>query len=117
MIPGNRSWEDNIFDIINAIEYIEEFIQDVTFDEFIKDKKTNFAVIRSLDIIGKASKNIPDTVREEYPGIPWKDMAGMIEKIIHQNFGIDFKKVWEIITEDIPSIELELRKTLNNIAK
>lgn len=112
MSCASHSGEDWIFDIINAIEYIEEFIQDLTFDEFIKDKKTNFAVIRSLEIIGEASKNIPDNVREEYPGISWQDMAGMIENIIHQNFGVDFKKVWEIITEDLPSIKPKFREIL-----
>jgi len=112
MSRKSRNLEKNIFDIINAAEYIEAFIQDATFDEFIKDEKTNFAVLRSLDIIGKASQQIPDAVRAEHPAIPWEDMGSMIEKIIHRNFGIDFNEVWKIITEDIPSIEPNIREIL-----
>ena len=108
----SRNWENNLFDIINAVEYIEGFIQDTTVNEFIKNKKINFAALRSLDIIGKASRQIPDAVKTEHPAVPWEDMGRMIEKIIHRDFGIDFKEVWRIITEDIPAIEPGIREIL-----
>jgi uncharacterized protein with HEPN domain len=107
-----RNWEDNIFDIINAVEYIEEFIHDVSFKEFIKDKKTNFAVIRSLEVIEEGAKRIPHHIRKEYPGIPWKDIACIKDNLVHSDFGIDFKGVWQIITEKIPSIKPKFRKII-----
>lgn len=73
---SDRQWGDFIDDIIDAIEAIEEFIQGITYDEFVRDRKTNYAVIRSLEVIGEASKNIPDFIRANNSHIPWFRMKG-----------------------------------------
>ena len=112
-----RQWGDYIEDILNAVESIEEFILDMGFEEFIRDRKTNFAVVRSLEIMGEAAKNIPDSVREKYPDIPWKDMAGMRDKMIHHYFGVDYKVVWKTISEDIPLIKPIIKEILNSISE
>lgn len=114
---NGRQWEDYIEDIADAIESIEEFIIDMDYEEFLLDKKTNFAAVRSLEIIGEATKNIPDSVRDKYPHVPWKDMAGTREKMIHHYFGVDLKVVWKTITEDIPSLKPLIREMLNDIEK
>lgn len=113
----NRQWEDYIQDIADAIESIEEFIINMEYEEFSGDKKTNFAAVRSLEIIGEATKNIPDSVRDRYPHVPWKDMAGTRDKMIHHYFGVDLKVVWKTIKEDIPSLKPLIRKMLNDIDK
>jgi uncharacterized protein with HEPN domain len=115
MNQNSRTWEDYIEDIADAIESIEEFIIDLKYEEFVRDKKTNFAVIRSLEIIGEATKNIPDSVRDKYSHVPWKDMAGTRDKIIHHYFGVDLKVVWKTITEDIPLLKPMIRGILNDI--
>ena len=117
MKPDNRQWGDYAEDILDAVESIEEFIRDMTYDKFIYDKKTKYAIIRSIEIIGEATKSIPDFVREAYPDIPWKDMAGMRDKMIHHYFGIDFEVVWKTIKEDIPMIKPKLQDILNTIGK
>jgi uncharacterized protein with HEPN domain len=114
---NQRQWGDYIEDILNAVESIEEFILDMGFEEFIRDRKTNFAVVRSLEIMGEAAKNIPDSVREKYPDIPWKDMAGMRDKMIHHYFGVDYNVVWKTISEDIPLIKPIIQEILNNISE
>jgi len=113
MSKERRHWEDCIFDIINAAEYIEGYIQGVTFNEFIKNKRTNFAVIRGLEIIQEGAKGIPYHIKKNYPGIPWKDMASMKDSLVRQDFGIDLKEAWRAVTEDVPSIEPKLRKIIN----
>ncbi len=84
------------------------------FDAFESDDKTSSAVIRKLEIIGEAVKKIPDDVRQKCPSIPWKEMAGMRDKLIHFYFGVDNRLVWRAITERVPlirrEIELILRK-------
>jgi uncharacterized protein with HEPN domain len=110
-----RDWRDCLEDILEAVESIEEFILDMGYEEFLRDKKTSFAVIRSLEIIGEATKGIPHSVREKYPGIPWQDMAGMRDIMIHHYFGIDYLVVWKTIKEDIPSIKPILKRILNNV--
>ena len=67
------------------------------FREFCADDKTSSAVIRKLEIIGEATKNIPDNIQKQYPNIPWREMAGMRDKLIHFYFGVDYKLVWTTI--------------------
>jgi len=115
-MSSHHQWEDYLEDILDAVEAIEEFILDINYEEFLRDRKTSFAVVRSLEIIGEAAKNIPDSVREKYPDIPWKDMAGMRDKMIHHYFGVDYLVVWKTISEDIPLIKPIIKGILNNIA-
>ena len=78
-----REIVDYLQDIIDAMDAAEEFIGGMGHDEFAADKKTVYAVVRSLEIIGEAVKNIPEDERKKYPGIPWRAMAGMRDKVIH----------------------------------
>jgi len=105
-----------IKDVLENIKHAETFTDNVTYEEFIKDKKTSYAVVRCIEIIGEAAKNIPDDVRERYPDIPWKKMAGMRDKISHFYFGIDMKKVWLAVKRDIPKIEPQVKKILKDIS-
>ena len=78
-----REIVDYLQGIIDAMDAAEEFIGGMGHDEFATDKKTVYAVVRSLEIIGEAVKNIPEDERKKYPGIPWRAMAGMRDKVIH----------------------------------
>lgn len=84
------------------MEAAENFVSDCTFEDFIEDIKTQYAVIRALEIIGEAAKNIPYDVRQKYPAIPWKDLAGIRDKLIHAYFGVDLEVVWLSVKEGIP---------------
>jgi uncharacterized protein with HEPN domain len=87
------------------------------FNDFVKDRKTVFAVIRALEIIGEAAKNIPLQVKNRYPQIPWKEMAGMRDKVIHEYFGVDLKRVWSTVNNDIPSLKTDFEKILSDNIK
>lgn len=91
-------------DIIQNMADAEEFVQGLSFETFISDKKTFNAVVRSIEVIGEAVKNIPESVRSIYPDIPWKEMAGMRDKPIHFYFGVDREAVWVTVKERIPTI-------------
>ncbi|MCL5987074.1 MAG: DUF86 domain-containing protein [Actinobacteria bacterium] len=92
-------------DIVAAIGKIEEFIAGMDFDEFVTDDRTASAVIRKLEIIGEASKNIPDSIKRKYEVLPWKDMSRMRDKMSHAYFGVDYEIVWRVITERLPEIK------------
>lgn len=99
-------------DILAAIESIEGFIAGMDLDTFRTDDKTTSAVMRKLEIIGEAVKQIPDEIRQKHSKVPWKEMAGMRDKLIHFYFGVDYHLVWKAITERLPQVKQEIRKIL-----
>jgi len=107
-----RDYLDYVQDILDSIQDIESFVEGMTSESFSKDKKTINAVVRSLEVIGEATKNIPNSVKEKYPDIPWKKMAGMRDKLIHEYFGIDFEMLWKTIKEDIPPLQAAVNKLI-----
>lgn len=101
-------------DILDAAAKAQEFAHGLTFEEFKRDERTVFAVIRALEIIGEAAKQVPSDTRERAPGIPWSEMTGMRDKLIHAYQGIDLVVVWRTVQEDLPQavpLIRELRST------
>ena len=92
-------------DINESIESIKEFIQNMNFDQFVNDDKTSSAVIRKLEIIGEASKKIPEEIKNKYPEIPWKDIAGMRDKLIHAYSKVDLSLVWKTIHKRLSELQ------------
>ena len=94
-----RELTDYLNDIITAIADVEEFMRGMSYEEFAADKKTVNAVIRSLEVLGEATKHIPASFRKKHPDIPWSKMAGMRDVLIHNYMGVDLKSVWKV-TQD-----------------
>jgi uncharacterized protein with HEPN domain len=104
-------------DIISAMECIEKFVEDMSLDQFVSDLKTSSAVIRQFEILGEATKHIPDQLKNRYPEIPWKRMAGMRDRLIHAYFGISHRLVWDAIKIEIPSLKPKLQQMLANLER
>ncbi len=99
-------------DILAAIDAIEGFVADLGPESFQADDKTVSAVVRKLEIIGEAAKGIPDDIKRNHPSIPWREMAGMRDKLIHFYFGVDYPLVWKTIKHRLPQIKPELQEIL-----
>jgi len=110
-----RDYRLFIKDILEAIEDIEVFIGKMSFDTFHSDKKTRSAVVWKLEVIGEASKNVPASIRSKYKALPWKDMAGMRDKISHFYFGIDYQIVWEVVRRKLPTVKPVVKKMLKEL--
>ena len=110
-----RVYTDYIQDILDSIQDIENFIQDMSFADFKDDRKTTNAVVRSIEIIGEASKKIPKSLRDLSPEIPWKKMTGMRDKLTHAYFGIDLEIIWKVASEEIKQIKPGILKIQNSL--
>jgi len=113
----NRVYLDYVRDIIDSIRDIESFIKGMEFEEFKKDRKTINAVVRSIEVIGEASKKIPAAITADYPGVPWKKMGGMRDRLIHEYFGIDLEILWTVASRDIKGLKPEIRRILRDLKK
>jgi uncharacterized protein with HEPN domain len=103
-----RDFQVYFEDILDAIDSIETYTKALTYDGFVGDKKTVDAVIRNFEIIGEATKQIPLAIRKEYPNVPWKEMAGMRDKLIHGYFGVQLEVVWKTIKDRLPAVKLSI---------
>jgi len=103
-----RDIRDYLTDILGSFAEVEEFTQGMSFEDFIRDKKTVNAVIRSLEVMGEAAKKVPEEIREQHPDIPWRYMAGMRDKLIHEYHAVDLGIIWAVITEELPSLKVPL---------
>ncbi len=103
--------------ILENIEDIEKFSKNLSEKEFEKDVLKQKAIIRSIEVIGEATKNIPDSFKEKYPKISWKDIVGTRDKLIHHYFGVDLNSVWKVVKEDIPELKTQLLDILKKEIK
>jgi len=108
----DREWKLFIEDILESIELIERYIEDMDFDDFKNDRKTIDAVVRNLMIIGEASKYIPDNIREKYPNVDWQGVIGFRNRIIHAYFDISHSIVWHIIKEELSKLKEQMKNIL-----
>lgn len=110
-MSSGREISDYLDDMKTAIAEIEEFTSGMDFDAFATDRKTINAVIRSLEVLGEATKHLPASFRRNHSDIPWNKMAGMRDVLVHDYMGVDLKTVWKVIQERLP----ELKPMLDSI--
>lgn len=96
----------------DEIQFLKNESEKIDFSEFIIDEVRKRAFVRSIEIIGEAVKQIPVGVKKKYPFVEWREIAGMRDVLIHAYFGIDYELVWDVVINEIPSLELKINKII-----
>jgi uncharacterized protein with HEPN domain len=111
-VTRKREFLDYVADIQDAALNISQFIAGMTWAQFAQDQKTIYAVVRAFEIIGEAAKKVPPSVRKRHAKVPWKQMAGMRDKLIHEYFGVNHQVLWKTAQEDIPPVQRLIGKVM-----
>ena len=88
--------------VVMAMRFVADFIDGMTLDDFLADRKTRDAVIRNCEVIGEAIKHVPDDYRRQHPDVDWSGLAGLRDVLIHQYFGVDYIALWNIVAQECP---------------
>ena len=99
-------------DILESTKKIEGYIANLTYNDFVKDNKTIDAVVRNLETIGEAAKQIDEETKKKYDDIPWREIVDFRNRIIHGYFVIDYEIIWQIISKDLPDLKQKVEKAI-----
>lgn len=109
---SNRTDKDFLYDIQEAVRRIQIYTHEMTYKEFLEDIRTQDAVIRNIEIIGEATKKLSVGLRSQHPNVPWKEMAGARDRLIHDYFGVDIEVVWKISTAELSDLTSQIADIL-----
>ena len=106
---------DFLADMLDSTRKARRFVEGFGYEEFIRDERTAFAVVRALEIIGEAAKQIPENFRTGHADVPWRTICGMRDKLIHAYGTVNYAVVWNTVAEDLPKLELQLERILSKV--
>ena len=108
----SRDYKIYLEDILTAIDKIQSYTQNISFEKFSEDEKTLDAVVRNLEILGEAIKNVPEEIRKKHPDIEWKKISGLRDILIHEYFGVDKDIIWDVIQHKLPLLQKQIKTIL-----
>ena len=116
-MTAGREQRDYLEDIREAAQAARSFVEGMDREAFVADRKTVFAVVRALEIVGEAAKRVPEPLRKRYPDVPWRAMAGIRDKLIHDYMSVNLEVVWKTVIEDLPALLPLLQRVLDDLPR
>ncbi len=114
---SKRTYRDYLQDIVDHADKAIRFVQGVSFDDFGDNEEKVFAVVKTLEINGEATRHLPKSMRDQYKAIPWKQVTGMRDRLSHEYFSIDIEVVWRTVHDDLPPLRDTAKKILEDLAQ
>lgn len=112
-----RDYKLYLRDMVEAAQFIEAHTHELSYEAFIADEVRLRAVLHSLTIIGEAARHIPDDIRQRAPGVPWREMAGARDIIVHGYFAVNLPIIWNIVEEEVANLHEQVAKLLEDLDK
>ena len=109
---SSRHWRLLVEDILDCVERIEQYVGNLQLDAFKASQITVDATVRNLEVIGEASRNIPESVKEAHPELEWAKILGLRNRVIHEYFGVDLDIIWRIVKDELPVLKAKMRELL-----
>jgi uncharacterized protein with HEPN domain len=109
-----RDYKVYLEDMLQAVDRILRYSAELSFEAFSADEKTLDAIVRNLEILGEAARQVPDSIRQAYPTVDWAKISGLREVLIHQYFGIDVVIIWDIVQNKIPDLQRRISEILSD---
>jgi uncharacterized protein with HEPN domain len=110
-----KDYSDYLNDIVEYAQKAETFLSGISIEDFTGNEEKTLAAIRALEVIGEAARNIPKQMGKKYPGVPWDEMTGMRDKLIHDYFGVNLTVVWRTVKEDIPPMRKAVTEMIQDL--
>jgi uncharacterized protein with HEPN domain len=114
-MTSGRAYADYLHDILDHAEKAQQFTAGVDFDAFCANAEKTMAVVRALEVVGEAAKHVPESVRQRYPEVPWRNIVGMRDVLIHHYFGVDLEVVWKTVHRDLPALRMAVERILTDL--
>jgi uncharacterized protein with HEPN domain len=116
-MSSKRRDPDYVSDILEAMQRIIAYMDGLSYEQFMEDRRTQDAVVRNIEVIGEAVKRLSAPLKKQHPAMPWKDMASMRDKVIHHYFGINYDVVWTVASKEIPKLLPRIGSLLEKLRK
>ena len=113
---SRRDWSLFLHDMLESIGNIAQYTSGMGFQDFLKGIRTRDAVVRNLEVLGKAARKLPSGIRERYPEIPWAQIVGLRNRLIHGYFLVDYGIAWEIVQDELPQLSKRLEQTMQEVS-
>lgn len=114
-MSNERRDKDYLSDILEAMHRVVSYVEGMSYEGFMQDTRTQDAVVRNIEIIGEAAKHLTSSLKQRLPEIPWREISGMRDKLIHHYFGINYDVVWIVATKEIPQLMPRLAEVFDSL--